>query len=346
MRGSIYGKIFAAHWRGGRTDAAFLAALALEELGEADVDQQILIDQFRQVGAVRARASLDAEAWASLRAPGADPVLDALFASVGRAAIAARVEELKESRALVALDPAERLSETSTASIGRTFQWAARVLSIPVPHLYVRDKATRGIAPVQVLEPSIAFGPSAVSGFSAKDLAFLAGRQLAYYRPEYHALLFYGTKEEMTKLLFAAAQVKVAGGRERTPGTTPFVRSGRCASRRDLDQKAHQEERAALEGAMRALDARGGEAALGAWMCSAELTAGRAGLLLCGDLAAATALVRAEPTGDSPVTVDVKRGDLIAFCASRAHAALRQRFAMTAPESLRPQAVAGVQASF
>ncbi len=334
MRASVYEKAFASHWRGGRTDGAFLAALALEELDAADVDQQILIDQYRSVGPARARASLDAEGWASLRAPGADAVLEQLFAAVAHAAIAARVEELREKKALVALDPQERLSETSTASIGRTFHWAARMLSVQAPHLYVMEGASRGISPIQAREPSVALGPSAVSGLSAKDLAFLAGRQLTYYRPEYQALLYYSTREELTTLLLAGALFAMPAVAAST--ATESVRTLCARLARHLDHKDHRDERAALEQAMRALDARGGEAAIGAWMCSAELTAARAGLLLCGDLATATALVRSEPREGSHVYVDAKRGDLISFCSSRVHAEMRKRFTSTAPESVRP----------
>ena len=337
MRSSVYEKAFAAHWRGGRTDAAFLAALALEELDAADVDQQILVDQFRSVGAVRARGSLDDTGWARLRAPGSDALLERLFAAVGPAAVAAKLDDMRDRRALPSLDPAQRLGETSTATIGRTFHWAARVLAIPVPHLYVTDVAGRGIAAVPAREPSVTLGSSAVSGRSAKDLAFLAGRQLTYYRPEYQVLLFYRTPEEMTALLLAAAQVAIPDAAV-APVDNPAARTLRASLARHFDQRAHRDSLTALQQAMRDLGARGGEAALGAWMCSVELTAGRAGLVLAGDLATATALVRSEPGEGSIVHVEAKRGDLIAFCASRAHAVVRQQVTVTAPESLRPRA--------
>jgi hypothetical protein len=66
--------------------------------------------------------------------------------------------------------------------------------------------------------------------------------------------------------------------------------------------------------------------------------AARAGLLLCGDLATATAVVTTETRGIAGLTLEAKRRDLVAFCASDEHAELRARFAVTAPESLRPPA--------
>ncbi|HLK36178.1 MAG TPA: hypothetical protein VKU41_05455 [Polyangiaceae bacterium] len=333
LRASIYGKAFHLHRREGRTDSAFLAAMALEELEGADVEQQVLIEQFRSVGPVRARAMLDAGAWESLRAAGSDDVLAALFAAVERAAVAVKVEELRAARRLPVLDPSKKLSETSTASIGRTFQWAARVLGIACPDLYlVSDSGPGGVWALQARAPSTALGPSVVSGPSAKELAFLAGRHLAYYRPEYHPLLYYSTRDELTKLLFAAVQVSMPGAASRHPD--PSV----AALRGSLARQLGQDERLALDAAVRRLDARGGRASVGAWMRSAELTAARAGLLLCGDLAVATAYARSEARAQGEVTAQALRGDLVTFCASRAHATLRARF--LGPESGYPPAPA------
>jgi hypothetical protein len=336
MRTAPYEKAFALHWKGGRTDAAFLSALALEELDAADVDQQMLVDQFRSLSPMRARGSLDDAGWASMRAPGSDALLERLFAAIGPAAIAARLDELRDRRALPTLDPAQRLDETSTVTIGRTFHWAARVLSVAVPHLYVTDAAGKGIASVPAREPSVALGSSAVSGRSAKDLAFLAGRQLTYFRPEYQVLLHYQTLEAMTALLLAAAQVAIPDAAV-APNDDPAAKALRVGLTRFFDQRAHRDGRTALQQAMRELSQRGGAAALGAWMCSAELTAARAGLLLAGDLPTATSLARAEPGELAIVHAEGRRGDLIAFCASRAHAAIRQQVTVTAPESLRPR---------
>ena len=329
-RVSVYEKAFASHRRTGRTDAALLAALALEELEAADVDHQILIDQFRSVGPVRVRSSLDEAAWAALRSPGSDDVLTALFAAVENAAIAARVDELREQRKLVVLDPADRLSEASTASIVRSFHWAARVLSVACPNLYLRDDAPNGIAAIHALEPSTGLGPTVLSGPSAKDLAFLAGRHLTLYRPGHQVLLYYPGRDDLTTLLLAAAQVAMP------KAAAPSKDAAVVGLRARLARHIEADEKAALKKAVRDLDARGGQAALGAWMCSVELTAARVGLLLSGDLAVATAILRGETRDVANVPMATRLGDLIAFCASTTHATMRQQFAMTAPESLQP----------
>jgi hypothetical protein len=326
---SAYEKTFAVHRRAGRTDAAYLAALALEELDAADVDQQVLIEQFRTVGPAAVRASLDDPAWRALQAPGSDDVLAALFGAVERAAITARVDELREQRRLVVLDASDRLSETSTASIVRSCTWAARVLSVECPGLYLRDDAA-GIEAILAREPSIGLGPSVVSGPTAKDLAFLAGRHLTLHRRGHQVVLYYPDRESLTTLLLASVQVVMP--KAAAPSDDPAVRNLRSRLARYIEP----DDRAALAVAVRALDARGGQASLGAWMSSVELTAARVGLLLCGDLSIAMAIVRAESRDAGNLPRETRRGDLVAFCAGRAHVTTRKRFVTTAPESLQP----------
>ncbi len=322
-----YAAAFAIHRRNGNTDGAFLAALALEELGVADVDQQVLIDQFRSVTPARARTSLDGAAWQALRAPGFDPVLAALFASVEDAAIAMRLDELRDARRLPALDRSQRLSETSTASVVRSFQWAARFLGIPCPDLYAIEDAP-GVAVMHAPNPSTALGSGVLSGLSAKDLAFLGGRHLTYYRPEYHVLVYYPTRDELTALLFAAVQAVMP----EAPAMPDVIRSLRTRLLRKIGERDH----ASLLRAVRELNARGGQAKIGAWMRGVELTAARAGLLLCGDLATAAAIVRSESRPIAELTTEERRNDLLAFSASEAHVALRARFIATTLESVPP----------
>jgi hypothetical protein len=327
---SSYADAFAFHNLEGRTDEALLCAQVLDELGAADSEHRALIDQFRSVTPVRAGASLDAAAWEHLRAPGSDEVLAALFAAIERAAIAAKLEELQQiGWSPPVVDRQQRLSETSTASVVRSFQWASRVLKVRCPDLYAMDDVP-GIAGLHAPDPSLALGPAVRSGPSAKDLAFLAGRHLTYYRPEYRLLFYYPTQGDLTMLLFAAAQLAMSTSP--SSGASEEVR--RLQAR--LVHHVSGRDRAALNHAVQRLESRGGTANVAAWMRSVELTGARAGLLLCGDLAAATALIRSDLCSVPDLADDLRRGDLVAFCASRAHAHLRSRFVAKGPESVAP----------
>jgi tetratricopeptide (TPR) repeat protein len=126
---------FAERMAAGRMDAAFLSALALEELGALDGQLAAVIGQHRSVAPLRARGMLDAAGWAQLVPYGMDDVLTALFGALARAGALARVEQLVARGRLVALDPTARLDDTSTASVVRSFRWSARVLGVPCPDL-------------------------------------------------------------------------------------------------------------------------------------------------------------------------------------------------------------------
>jgi hypothetical protein len=334
LEAAPYASAFAAYDAHGNIEGAFLSAMALEEIGAIGDEHRAVVERWRTVGPVRARASLDAWGWDQLRAPGYDDGIGALFATIEASAIGAKLDELREARRLPALDRAQRLPETSTASIVRSFLWGSRFLGVRCPDLYAIDDAP-GMAVVHAPEPSTALGRSVLSGPSAKDLAFLAGRHLTYYRPEYHVLLYYPTRDELTVLLFAAVQL---AGPE-VASSPPAVR----ALRARLEKRLSGAERAAVRDIVRHLNERGGQAKVGAWMRAVELTAARAGLFLSGDLSTATRIVRGEPTVDADLTIDERRADLVAFCASQAHLALRTRFVATSAESLVPPPMGVVQ---
>jgi tetratricopeptide (TPR) repeat protein len=324
---ALYEHAFAAAQRAGRTDAAYLAALSLEALGAALPEHQATIEQLRTVAPLRARGTLDAAAWELLRPADSDAILRDLFASVASAGIVVQTDQLVASGRLVTLDPATRLDGASTASAVRSFQWAARVLGVACPQLHAVDVVPGDIAAVRRHEPTTAVGPSIMSGRSAKDLAFLAGRHLTYYLPEHQMLVYFPTREELTRLFLACIQLARPG----LPTDGEAARAVAAMAER-LDAKMPSQHRSALRHAVQRLEARGGRFSLSAFARNAELMAARVGLLLCGDLATAMAIVRAESRSIAGVTPEATQRDLVAFCASPEHAALRERYAFTTPE--------------
>jgi hypothetical protein len=59
-------------------------------------------------------------------------------------------------------------------------------------------------------------------------------------------------------------------------------------------------------------------------------------LFLCGELKIAVAGVRAQTSAPGRPTAERVTSDLVAFCASRAHAALRAQFLRLSPQTLPP----------
>jgi hypothetical protein len=324
-----YARAFAAHRRAGQTDAALLDAMLLEEVGAAEPEHRATIEQSRSVRPVQVLKPFDTAAWDALRAPGFDGALAALLTAVRDAAIAVRIEQLQSNRRLPRLDPAARLDAESTVSAVRTLHWAAKVLGVDCPDLYAGADDASQAAHVPAGRPSISLAPGALSGTSSKQLAFIAGRALTWYRPEYHCMLYYPTLEDLRELLGAALEI---GGVDTAEPSSPST----AETRRALARRLAADQHAAIGDAVGSLGARGGEVGLEHWIRSAELTAARVGLFLCGDLEVAAAGVRSQPPAPGRPPAERVTSDLVAFCASRAHGTLRAQFLNLAPQSLRP----------
>ena len=328
LHARAHSRLFSVHHRLGHHDRAYLSALVLEELGEADATAREIVELYRNDWGLRARSKLDDPAWDSFRVGGADDVVGAVFRATVRAAIAAQLEDRASNPVL---DPRRRQPETSTASIIRCFHWAARALGTPCPALYVLDEVQGGIAAVSAPEPVTALGPGVLHGLSSRALAFLAGRHLTYFRPEYQVLVHFPTAEAAAGLFFAAVEL-VAPGTFVPPNLALRVSTAKFRLARHM----RPDELAALSAAVGRMEASDTPVDLVAWIRSVELTAGRAGLILAGDLQTALAQVRAEPRGLSGMSVEQRRADLVAFCGSRALADIRARYADTTPSSMRP----------
>ncbi len=329
LRAQTYRRLYELHSRAQRPDRAWLVATCLEELGAADVAHDLVIEQYRPEGAIRPTTAVD-EAWWDelLRAPGADPIVCDILRAVGDVAIAARLERKKAP----SLDAAAKQDRTSTASVVRTFVWASRALGTPLPDLYLLDEVPTGVAAVPGTAPATALGPQVRSGITVQTLAFLAGRHLTYYRPEHYALVFFPTLAELSSLVLASVRIvipsiSVPPPPDGEPSIEGALRSGLGAVQKKL-----------LEEAVAKLDARGGRMDLLAWIRHVELTAARAGLLLAGDLRVVMRVLKAESRAIADLSVDAKRGDLLAFTASDAYGTLRERMGVAIhPATLPPR---------
>ncbi len=321
-RAATYKRLFELHVRAGRTDRAWLSAVALTELGAADVDHELYLEQVKATsGSLRPAAALDDLAWRKLAAPGVDPHVGAILRAVLPAAIAMRVDELRAAKKLLELPESARQPKDSTASVVRSFAWAAQLLGVELPDLFVVDDVPGGVAAVQSATPTTALGPEVTSGLGVPALGFLAARHLTYYRPEHYALVFYPSVADLSTLVLAAVKLAMP----KMPTSKPIQEGAkRLAARLEQDGGA---ARTALAVAVAALEERGGRMDLAAYVRGVELTAHRAGLLACGDLALAAAHIteEAETRRIADLSLADKRGDLLAFCASEAATELRSR---------------------
>jgi hypothetical protein len=151
-----------------------------------------------------------------------------------------------------------------------------------------------------------------LQGKNAVELAFHAGRALTWFRSEHFVCTLVPNVAYLEDLFLAALRI----------GAPMLPMPAEVCARVDVVKNAilpvlEPAHVATLRFHVSSFVERGGRTSLRRWARACELTACRAGLLLCGDLASACTVVEAEPGAPERVT------DLETFWLSDACADLR-----------------------
>ncbi len=338
-RAQTFRRLFEIHTKSGRTDRAYLAALALDVLKAGEMDHELVIEQYRPEGALKPTTALTDEDWDKcLRAPGHDVEIASILRAIGPAAVRARVNELTDLKRLVSLDLSKRQEPTSTITAVRAFAWASNVLGIALPEMYIMDNVPGGVAAVQAWSPTTAIGPEVLSNVGVNEVIYIASRHLAYYRPEHYPLVFFPSLGEFTQLFLAALKLGM-------PEIPLPANEGVAKLRRQLASSLEKSEQAELQKAAKAIEAKGGKVDLAAYIRGVELTAHRAAFVLSADVHVAMQRIATEQRAIADVTADDRRRDLLAYLASEGLAQARARLisAVKATPSTRPSATASAR---
>ena len=169
---------------------------------------------------------------------------------------------------------------------------------------------------LEVLDQVLGLGARALRGRSPLELAFMAGKHLAWYREERFVRLLVPSIADLEDLFLAALHIGNPGiplSAEVKRRVLPLAQAIE-----PILEPLHVDR---LRGYFLRFVEDGGRTNLQRWALSAERTAARAGLLLAGDLAAAEAVLRAESGKD----VDERMNDLLVYITSDRYAALRKQ---------------------
>lgn len=306
------------------TDRAYAAASVLVHLGEADLDEQLVYQQYAPEVAIRPANPLD-EAELELLYPAEhDDALSALAIAIAPAAIGVKVAELTAKKLAPRLDPAERQDvERSTVSAVRAVGFIARLFNLKVPDVYVRaHDVPGGFAILPTLEPAIALGPATLSGRPLAELTFLFARELAYMRLADRVLALYPDVVALRSLVTAAIALVTGGD----------VPAAVAPLRNELAARLDAPRRRALDVAVRQLTKRG-QIDVVDWQRSVERIACRAGMLACGDLNVAARLLAVDGRVIGGMSAADRIKDLIPFSISQRYAGLRSALGVAARPS-------------
>jgi hypothetical protein len=195
-------------------------------------------------------------------------------------------------------------------------EWAAAFLGLQVPPIYACPDHD-GLADVVLSPtPSSRLGKMALSGRSAKELAFVAGRHLAWYRQEH--LLGKPTRSvrRLEDTFLAALMIGNPGlpmASDVKQRVEPLVQMIRPLIDGDGVAK--------LQHCFTRFVEHGGRTSLSRWYRGVERTSTCTGLLLANDLLAADAMLRMEV----PDEADEAMGELVVFFTAGRCSIIRKR---------------------
>jgi len=301
-------------------DRAWCACAALAVLGKADAEERRFYEGWRPSDIPQVKSRLVNDHWMQLLVhKDCDLYIGKIMEMITPAAILAKTNELRASGKLPVLP--KRSKEDPQASplrVAKMFGWAAQVLGITQPELYVRDDVPGAFAAVPAVPPATIAGQTAMSGLSPQQLAFVIGKHLAGYRGEQYIRNLFPTLAELKVLFFAA--VKIVKPDAVVPAELVPAIAVACA---ELSRHMQPIQREGLRLVVDRWMADGAKADLRRWMQTTDVTAARAGLLLCGDLEVARRIVAAEPQLPGDLSPTDKLKELVVFSVSEQYAQLR-----------------------
>jgi hypothetical protein len=159
-------------------------------------------------------------------------------------------------------------------------------------------------------------GKQALSGRTAPELAFLAGRHLCWYREEHFVRLLVPGIPDLEDLFLAALLVgnpSIPLSGDRKLRIAPLAKAIEPILEPILIDR--------LRGYFLRFVEEGGRTNLQRWANAANLTGTRAGFLLCGDFDAARAVL----TLEDPATAEQHLDDLVVFITSDRYTNLRRQ---------------------
>jgi tetratricopeptide (TPR) repeat protein len=312
----------------GSLDEAHAAASVLVGAGQADHDEQVLYQQYRPRGVIRAHGRLTEELWQRhLYHPDEDRGLSQLLATLSPAIALARAKLPKD---LGLKRKHQRNVMTDQTVVCKALAYGCQVLGTQPPDVYLVPESSGDVDVVNVRGgvPGVAtlvIGRRLYEMESDIELAFVVGRTLAAIRPD-HLLRWPGFVPTLAELEIAVrAAIRLVDPecpipREFTSGVEQYAgHLGRTLPPQVIEQMSVLVKRfAATHGG----DPGAVGTALPRWARGACLTTIRAGLLLAGDLEVGVRLgeALAAPVGIDPA--DVVR-DLSAWSTSESYSELR-----------------------
>jgi tetratricopeptide (TPR) repeat protein len=321
LRVDPYRSLYKLYLRMHEYDRAWCMCAALAFLRKTDEEEQRFFEDYRPKGMIQVKSRLDNEAWVrNLFHKDENLYIGKIFEMLTPAAIVAKTNQLRAQKQLPTLDRRFRQDPaTSTVTFAKTFGWAAQVLGVTMPELYVRNDVPGALMAVPATPPASVAGQTVLTGFTPQELTFIVGKHLSGYRGEHYIKNLFPTLNELKVILFAGVKIVIADFS--VPGEMAQAVN---ATAMELVKHMQPVQRESLRLVVQKWIEDGAKADLKRWMQAIEITASRAGLLLCADLEIAKKIIAAEPQLPGDLPPGDKMKELLVFSVSEQYFSLRK----------------------
>ncbi len=298
-------------------DHAWCAAQALVAIGAASPAAAACFESGRVQGLIAPRHSLDSNSWSEqLTHADEEQLTGQIFGVIVPAVLLGKVTALRRDKSLHVPDPATRQDPAkATISAVRALSWAAAIMGVAAPHIYVEKERDVGFQHIPGIPPISVLGRGVLSGRSQLELAFEAGRHLSWYRAERFVRTLFSGVPDLEDLFLAALTIgspSLPIAAEMKQRVAPIAQA--------IAPVLQPEQLDRLRGLFLRFVEDGGRTNLQRWSSGSDKTAARAGFVVCSDLQTALQAVQSE---------EGKLGelgrDLIAYSVSDAYFKLRAR---------------------
>ncbi len=176
---------------------------------KTDEEEQRFFEDYRPQGMLQVKGRLSNDLWTRhLFHPDENLYISKIFEMIAPAALQAKIAQLKAQNKLPVLDKRFKQDPAnSTVTFAKTFGWAAQVLGVPSPELYVRNDVPGSVVAVPAVPPASVAGQTVLTGFQPQELTFICGKHLAQYRGEHYIRTLFPTQAELTIMLFAGVMI-------------------------------------------------------------------------------------------------------------------------------------------
>jgi tetratricopeptide (TPR) repeat protein len=316
-----YRALYRLHLHKQAYDEAWCLAAAMAFLRKAEDEEKRFFEDYRPQGMLPVKGRLSNEHWVKYVFHADENLyISKIFEMIAPAALQAKIAQLQAQGKLPVLDKRFKQDPaTSTVTFAKTFGWAAQVLGIQSPDLYVRNDVPGAIVAVPAIPPASVAGQTVLTGFQPQELTFMCGKHLASYRGEHYIRTLFPTQAELTIMLFAGVMIAAP----QTPLPQDML-AQITATAKELSKYMQPVQLEGLRMVVKRFIDEGAKANIKRWNQAVELTACRSGLIVCGDLEIAKKIIGAEQQLPGDLSAADKMKELLLYFVSEQYTQVRR----------------------